>query len=123
MESYLNVLKNEFSAEENSFLFEFRCNLIWNQQSFVHLVSAMYECCEKQKTNKVVEKWIAEGFWYCSSFIKDWSTHSNFPKIYSSEYYEKSYNLLNDLAFYFFTGNHPQNNKRNLIDIFIEETK
>ena len=67
----------------------------------------MKEYCENEAEKEVVERWIAEGFWYIQWFTKDWTTHPNFPQPYSKEYYQKAYQLLDDLADYFFMGESP----------------
>jgi hypothetical protein len=128
MDENLKKLKKMFLAEEvdspeNVFLLELRPNMNWKKDCFHQLVREMYQCCEKYESKETLEKWIAEGFWYLSTFVKDWTTHPNFPKQHSNDYYEKSYILLEELAFYFFTGGHPRIDKRNLIEEFLEKTQ
>jgi len=45
MDNYLEVLKNEFEAEEGSFLINLR-GMDWNKNAFIRLVTAMETCCE-----------------------------------------------------------------------------
>jgi hypothetical protein len=123
MHNYLEGLKNEFDAEDGSFLINLRGGMIWDKHSFVWLVTLMQTCCKETNIEEKLDRWIAEGFWYIPQFSKDWSSHPNFPKHHSSKYYEKAYCLLDDLAYYFFTGNHPRIDKRDLVEVFIEETK
>ena len=126
MNNYLEILRKQFleceyEKSENSFLLKLRPNMIWDKDSFLELVTAMQICCENYKSKDTIEKWIANGFWYVPQFIRDWTSHPNFPKIYSSRYYEKAYNLLDDLASYFFLAAHPRIDERNLIEVFLEE--
>jgi hypothetical protein len=128
VENYLEVLRKqfmecEFEECEDAFLSKLRPNMNWDKDSFLELVTAMNVCCENYQSKDMVEKWVANGFWYIPQFIHDWTTHPNFPKSHSSEYYEKAYSLLNDLAFYFFIGAHPRADNRNLIKVFLEETR
>ncbi len=127
MTDSLKLLKKHFLRSEdedcdNTFLIQIRVRLNWDKDLFLILVREMQICCRDYETEELVEKWIAEGFWYMSQFVRDWTTHPNFPKQFSSEYYEKAYCLLDDLAFYFFIGNHPRIDNRDLVEVFIEET-
>lgn len=107
MEDYLEVLKHEFSAEEGSFLIQLRCNLYWDKTAFAKLTDAMKVCCQVNAANQQLERWLAEGFWYLQTFVRDWSSHPNFRKPYLPEYYEKAYTRLDDLAYWFFCGQSP----------------
>lgn len=107
MDRYLDILKNEFEAGETSFLIKIRSNLEWDKNAFSQLVSAMKMCCEHQNKSEMVERWLAQGFWYLPNFVSEWTTHKNFPRPHSEEYYEKAYERLDDLAFWFFFGESP----------------
>ena len=50
---------------------------------------------------------MANGFWYVPSFVREWTTHPNFPRVHSTEYYQKAYERLDDLAYWFFYGESP----------------
>lgn len=104
VENYLEVLKNEFEAGEGSFLIQLRPHLEWDKASFSRLVAAMKTCCECQGEQQMVERWIADGFWYLSHFVEDWTTHKNFPRVHSPEYYEQAYVHLYFLACWYFQG-------------------
>lgn len=108
MKTYLDILKAEFSAEENSFLLKLRIDLEWDQQAYRTMVEAMKMYCENHSDETKVDKWLAEGFWYIPSFTRDWSSHPNFPRPYSEEYYRNAYEELDDLAFWFFMGENPK---------------
>jgi hypothetical protein len=59
----------------------------------------------------LLDRWMAEGFWYVPSFVRDWTTHPNFPRIHNAEYYQKAYQRLDDLAYWFFFGESPYLNE------------
>ena len=107
MDNYLEILRSEFEAEDDSFLIKLRSELMWDQAAFNQLSSAMKVCCERQVSSEPVERWLARGFWYVPGFVRDWTTHPNFPKVYPAEYYESAYRRLDDLAFWFFFGESP----------------
>lgn len=107
VESYINILKHEFDAEDGSFLIQLRCSFYWDKTAFERLVAAMKNCCENNQENQLLERWLAEGFWFVQDFVEAHTSHPNFSKPYSPLYYEKAYERLKDLAYWFFTGESP----------------
>jgi hypothetical protein len=107
MEDYLEVLRKEFDAEEGTFLLQIRCDLMWDKNAFTRLVTAMWIYCEHDCEDEMIERWVANGFWHLSTFVRTWTTHSNFPQVHSKEYYERSYRRLEDLAYWCFFGESP----------------
>jgi hypothetical protein len=106
-ETYLDVLNREFSAEDGSFLIQMRTNLTWDKVAFSRLVTAMEACCKAGEGQEKLERWLAEGFWYVSWFVRKWTTHPNFPRPQPPEYHEKALERLDDLAYWFFFGDSP----------------
>lgn len=106
-ESCLEILKREFAAEDGSFLIRLRPNLTWDKEAFSKLVVAMEACCKAYEGQQSLERWLVEGFWFMSWFVKDWTEHPSFPRPQPQEYYEKALERLNDLAYWFFSGNSP----------------
>ena len=106
-DNYLQVLRNEFEGGKGSFLIQIRPSCNWNKASFTRLITAMQRCCEKFSHRKTLERWMANGFWYLSFFVRDWTTHPNFPQVHEPEYYKKAYQRLDDLAYWFFFGESP----------------
>ena len=115
-------LTKELEADEGSFLLELRTSLNWNHTSFVNLVSKLYTYCQNNKEVNKLERPVASSIWYISTFIRDWTEHNNFPKDQPEEYYTKSYELVNDLAEFYFNGTSPYTNEEHLLDK-IEELK
>ena len=101
------ILRSEFDEEEGSFGLQLRCHLKWDTEAFRRLTGAMYVVAEKQRGVPSIERWIAQGFWYYDHFIKDWSTHPNFPREHTEQYYEEAYRLIHDLAYFLFIGESP----------------
>jgi tetratricopeptide (TPR) repeat protein len=108
-----DILRREFYAEEGSFLIQVRSRLEWNWDAFRRLTSAMYDVAEEAKGRPSIETWIAEGFWYCDTFIRDWTSQPNFPRP-SEEAYRDALELLSNLASFLFTGLNPYKDKNTL---------
>lgn len=106
-EPYLEILKREFAAEDGSFLIQLRPNLVWDKEAFSRLVIAMEACCKAWEGQDSLERWMVEGFWFVSQFVKDWTAHPSFPRPHPQEYYESALKRLDDLAYWFFTGCSP----------------
>ncbi len=104
---YLDTLRNEFEAGEGSFLTKLRVHLSWDEEAFLRLTSAMEACCEYTAGAEVLDRWLAEGFWYVSDFTRSWTTHENFRWRNPDVDYEQAYGRLYELAYWFFTGLHP----------------
>ena len=107
VESFLDILKREFTAEDGSFLIQLRPNLNWNKEAFSKLVTAMEACCKACEKQESLERWLVEGFWWMSWFVKDWTTHPSFPRPQPPEYHENALKRLEDLAYWFFSGCSP----------------
>ncbi len=106
------ILRDEFAAEDGSFLIQLRCGLKWDRAAFLRLVTAMDQCCADLEGAEQVERWVADGFWYVSWFVQSWATHENFPREFPEKYYQDAFRLLFDLASYFFSGSHPYTDRR-----------
>ena len=104
-----DVLQREFDAEDGSFLIQLRSALHWDPVAFRRLTGAMRAHVERRDPDADIPRWVADGFWYASWFIRDWSQHPNFPRPYAAEYYEAAYGRLHDLASWLFTGESPYN--------------
>ncbi|CAL2091315.1 protein of unknown function [Tenacibaculum sp. 190524A02b] len=76
--------------------------------------------CIRIKETKTVSRETASGVWYISYFIKSLSSHQNFPKKQSKVYYEKAYELINDLAFYYFMGVSPYQSEQEINSKILE---
>ena len=107
MDNYVEVLRNEFEAGDGSFLIKLRPDLDWDKEAFSRLVVAMQLYCEKHAGSETLERWVAFGFWYIPRFVRDWTTHPNFPHQYPDNYYEQAYQRLDDLAYWYFMGESP----------------
>lgn len=101
------ILRHEFEAGEASFLIQLRCDLQWDKVAFGRLSAAMLEACRAGAQDDRLERWLAEGFWYLQTFVRDWSGHPHFPRPHPAAYYDRALTKLDDLAFWFFTGKSP----------------
>ena len=108
-ESSREILRREFDGEEGSFLLQARSRFIWDWDAFRRLTGAMYDVAEEAKGQSSIETWIAEGFWFCDTWIRAHTSHPNFPRP-PEDVYQDALKLLNDLASFLFTGQSPYNN-------------
>jgi len=103
-----DILRREFNAEKGSFLLQARCRLEWDWDAFRRLTSAMYDVAEEVKGQRSIETWIAEGFWFCDTWIRGHTSHPNFPRP-PEDAYRDALELLSQLASFLFTGLNPYN--------------
>jgi hypothetical protein len=106
-EEFLAVLNHEFNAEEGSFLLQLRCQGRWDWVAFARLTSAMEACCEHRREAETVERWVANGFWFCDVFVKEQARHSGMRLPGPPEDYERAFEQLAELAHWFFYDEHP----------------
>lgn len=107
MDDVTTILRYEFEAGPESFLLQLRCDLHWDRQAFNRLTAAMYALVRERDAEEPIQRWIAEGFWYLDTSVRDWSQHESFPREHESAYYEKAYELLHNLAYWLFVGESP----------------
>ncbi len=100
------ILKREFDADKGSFLILVRIELKWDWKAFRRLTSAMYDVADEAKGQPSIETWIAQGFWFCDTWIRDHTSHPNFPRP-PEEAYLDALRLLDDLASFLFMGQSP----------------
>jgi hypothetical protein len=53
-----------------------------------------------------VRREMADGFHYASWFVRDWTSHPNFPRPEPEQYYNDCIQRIGDLADWFFRGWH-----------------
>jgi hypothetical protein len=120
-DEWYGTLQHEFNAHEGSFLLQLRTELVWDKVAFSRLTAAMLECCKAYDISAdppsthwpgspyyeaSIPRWLAEGFWYLSSFVRDHTSHPAWREKIAREpdYYDQAYERLADLAYWFFTG-------------------
>jgi hypothetical protein len=101
-----DILRSEFEGADGSFLTTARCELRWDASAFRRLTTAMFDVAAERRGAESVEHWIAQGFWFCDTWVCEWTSHPDFPKP-EKAYYEDSLRLLHDLAYFFFIGQSP----------------
>lgn len=104
---YIETLRHEYEAQEGLFLLAVRVQLQWDKSAFTLLTAAMKQCCVESTGKDALERWLAELFWYLPAFVRDWTTHPDFPPIYAPAYYDHAYERLDSLAYWFFRGYSP----------------
>ncbi|MES2569584.1 MAG: hypothetical protein V4710_05965 [Verrucomicrobiota bacterium] len=100
------ILKRHFDGEDGTFLIIARCELRWDWQAFRELTSAMCSVAADEKGGQQIERWVAHGFWFCDTWIREWTGHPDFPRP-EQQAYEDAIELIHDLAYYLFLGESP----------------
>ncbi|MBC8104562.1 MAG: hypothetical protein H7Z41_18460 [Cytophagales bacterium] len=109
MPDWEQTLRDEFGAEEGSFLIRLRIELEWDRAAFTRLTQAMEECCRARADEDLLPRWMAEGFWYVPSFTRGHTNHPAWKSYLATDpdYYKAGRERLDDLAFWFFLGESP----------------
>lgn len=124
-DEWYGVLQREFAAKKGSFLLQLRSDLVWDKTAFSRLTAAMLDCCKAYDMShqspdawvadyhqRSVPRWLAEGFWYASTFVKGHTSHPAWREkiVREPDYYDQAYERLFWLAEWFFTGQHSFRN-------------
>jgi hypothetical protein len=62
--------------------------------------------CEQYEHRGQLDRWVAEGYYYTSRWVRDWTSHPHFPRPEPRQYYHACIERLDDLADWFFFGHH-----------------
>lgn len=103
----LELLRQEFRAEDGSFLLQLRVDLHWDRQAFSRLEQAMRRVCAQQEPWQQLDRWLVEGYWYLSDFVPGHTSHPDFPRPEPDPYYKAAVRRLWDLQNWFVTGRSP----------------
>lgn len=109
-EDLLDRLHAAFAGEDGSFLGQLRGKMVWDQAAFDSLVRDMRDICELRTEAEMLERWLADGFWYLPHFVQTWTAHPDFPKDRIPMEARLANGLLEDLAHWFFTDDCPWEN-------------
>jgi hypothetical protein len=107
MDEYQEILKHEFGPSEDNFITSLRIKRGWDKDAFRKLVIAMGDYCKDHANTEVLERTIAHGIWYMEFFVENWTTRPNFPRKYTDSYYKTAYEIIHELAYWYFTGQSP----------------
>ncbi len=96
------TLIEELNAADNSFLIELLGKANWKHTALINLIEKFYEECQKRENDTMLSREIAGVVWDITDSIKGGNQHvtNNFFK----EYYEKAYELIDDLVYHYFMG-------------------
>lgn len=121
IDDLLAILWHDFFSEPGSFLLKLHVEYRWDKEAFDRMTEAMRKCCKlfKQKPGTEdyhlhyvldkVPRWLASGFWFLSHEARDITAHHAWDKEYRQEpeYFNKAYERLYYLAFWFFERQCP----------------
>ena len=118
MPDYLSQLRREFAADEGTFLLNLRGDrLEWDKPAFSRLEKAMRWACEHFQGHDQLDRWMANGFYETSRFVRTWTSHPDFPRPEPGQYYQDCIERLHDLADWFFRGYHAYNEPHHWSDL------
>jgi len=107
MHEQLDLLHREFEADQGTFLLSLRGEgLVWDKAAFSRFEKAMRWACEHFQDEDQLDRWMAEGFHDVSWFVREWTSHPNFPRPEPEQYYNDCIQRIGDLADWFFRGWH-----------------
>jgi hypothetical protein len=77
------------------------------QKQYVQAQKALMQHIQAEEM--LLPRWLAEGFWYVSTFVPDHTSHPAWQEQRTREqaYFDKANRRLEGLAFWFFTGQPP----------------
>ena len=101
-----DVLRQEFGSEPRSFLFRLRNDRVWDRIAFTRLEQAMRAVCRDNEDQDHLERWLAEGYFYCATSVRDDTAHPSFPRPKPERYYSACLERLWELADWYFRGYH-----------------
>jgi len=99
-------LRGQFDGDDGSFLLRARCELTWDWDAFRALTAAMYDVADDARGKDAIETWVAHGFWFCDTWIREWTSHPSFPRP-DKEAYDAAIELIHDLSYFLFVGESP----------------
>jgi len=99
-------LRHQFEAAEGTFLLIIRTELRWDWPTLRQMTSTMFHAIEELKGESRLDRWIAEGFWFCDTWVPAWTSHPDFPQ-QDSQDRAGALELIHDLAFALMTGQSP----------------
>ena len=102
----LELLRQEFRAEDGSFLLQLRVDLHWDRQAFSRLEQAMRRVCAAGAP-AAAGPMAGRGLWYLSDFVPGHTSHPGFPRPEPDPYYKAAVRRLWDLQNWFVTGRSP----------------
>lgn len=107
IDELMQRLQDAFAGAEGSFLLTLRSQNSWDSEAFAQLVKDMRTACDFCAGADMLERWMADGFWYLPSFVQSWTSHPDFPRKQMPIDLRLATGLLEDLAHWFFTDDCP----------------
>lgn len=105
-------IEDEFTSQPESFMAGLK-QLQWDQAKLIALLQDLQRLCQLLDREEMIERWLADGFWYLPNFIKTWPEHPEFPKEQLPDNFQVVCGLLDDLAEWFFTDHCPWEDPEN----------
>jgi hypothetical protein len=99
-------LKRQFDSEEGSFMLIVYNERRWDWDEFKKLTWSMYQVAHESQRQSTIETWIAQGFWYCDTWIRDFTRHPDFPHP-ERQAHNNAIELISNLAYFLFCGESP----------------
>lgn len=107
MHEHLDLLRREFEAGQGTFLPGLRGEgPEWDKAAFSRFEKAMRWACEHFQDDDQLDRWMAGGFYHTSWFVREQTSHPNFPRPEPEQYYNDCIQRIGDFADWFFRGRH-----------------
>jgi hypothetical protein len=91
--------------------------LEWDRAAFSRLERAMRTVCADYAGRDQLDCWLAEGFFFMSTWVRDHTAHPNFRRPEPRSYYDACLERLWVLADWFFRGYHTYQEPHEWIDL------
>jgi hypothetical protein len=100
------VLRREFASDEGTFLLALYAEYRWDRAAFTRLEQAMRSVAAEYAGRGQLDRWLAEGYFYMATWVRDHTAHPDFPRPTPDSYYDACIERLWELADWFFRGYH-----------------
>ncbi|MFI6758293.1 hypothetical protein ACIBF5_04005 [Micromonospora sp. NPDC050417] len=102
----LEVLRREFASEDGTFMLALYAERRWDCQAFTRLEQAMRSVAMEYADRDQLDRWLAEGYFHLSTWVRDHTSHPDFPRPMPDSYYDACVDRLWELADWYFRGEH-----------------
>ncbi len=106
LDDWRETLRQEFQAEEGSFLEIAQNERRWDKAVFRELIESMRDCCVRCADDEQLDRWMAHSFFYVPAFVRAWTQQDEFHRP-DDEYWHRAIHLLKVISHWFFWGEPP----------------
>ncbi|MFK3982670.1 hypothetical protein ACI2K4_20125 [Micromonospora sp. NPDC050397] len=78
----------------------------WDRTAFTRVEQAMRAVAEEYAGRDQLDRWLAEGYFWMATWVRDHTSHPEFPRPEPESYHDACIERLWELADWFFRGEH-----------------